>query len=38
VVRDQSPLADIRNRYETYLRSERGLVTVTILQLPGFRA
>ncbi len=30
VVRDQSPLANILSRYETYLRSERGLVTVTI--------
>ena len=25
VVRDQSPLANILSRYETYLRSERGL-------------
>jgi len=36
VVRDQSPLADILNRYETYLRSERGLVTVTILNYQAF--
>lgn len=36
VVRDQSPLADILNRYETYLRSERGLVSVTILHYQDF--
>ena len=30
-VRDLSPLADILNRYEEYLRSERGLVTATVL-------
>lgn len=36
VVRDQSPLADILSRYETYLRSERGLVTVTILNYQAF--
>jgi site-specific recombinase XerD len=36
VVRDQSPVADILNRYETYLRSERGLVTVTILHYQDF--
>ena|SRR5215472_2101859 len=36
VVRDQSPLADILNRYETYLCSERGLVTVTILHYQDF--
>jgi site-specific recombinase XerD len=28
--RDRSPLADTLSRYETYLRTERGLVTVTI--------
>jgi site-specific recombinase XerD len=28
---DRSPLADILNQYETYLRSERGLVVHTIL-------
>ena len=27
---DRSPLADILNRYEKHLRTERGLVTVTI--------
>jgi len=36
VVRDQSPVADILNRYETYLRSECGLVTVTILHYQDF--
>jgi site-specific recombinase XerD len=36
VAHDQSPLADILNRYETYLRSERGLVTVTILHYQAF--
>jgi site-specific recombinase XerC len=29
-------LADILSRYETYLRSERGLVTVTILNYQAF--
>jgi site-specific recombinase XerD len=36
VVRDTSPLADIMTRYETYLRSERGLVTATILNYQDF--
>ena len=36
VVRDQSPLADILSRYETYLCSERGLVTGTILHYQDF--
>ena len=36
VLRDQSPLADILSRYETYLCSERGLVTVTILHYQDF--
>ena len=36
VARDESPLADILNRYETYLRSERGLVTVTIFNYQAF--
>jgi site-specific recombinase XerD len=36
VVRDTSPLADILTRYETYLRAERGLVTVTILNYQAF--
>lgn len=31
VVRDKSPLANILNRYETYLRAERGLVTATVV-------
>jgi len=30
MVSDQSPLAGLVNRYEQYLRSERGLVTITI--------
>ena len=29
--RDRSPLGDILNRYETHLRTERGLVAHTIL-------
>ena len=37
-VRDLSPLADILSRYEEYLRSERGLVTATVLNyLPYIR-
>ena len=36
--RDGSPLADILNRYETHLRTERGLVPVTIRRyLPFLR-
>jgi site-specific recombinase XerD len=35
-VRDISPLADILSRYEKYLRSERGLVTITILHYQSF--
>ncbi|HJY86503.1 MAG TPA: tyrosine-type recombinase/integrase [Candidatus Acidoferrales bacterium] len=35
-VRDKSPLANILSRYETYLRSERGLVPVTILNYQAF--
>lgn len=35
-VRDQSPLADILSRYEKYLRSERGLVTATVLNYQPF--
>jgi len=30
MVPDQSPMAELLNRYEEYLRSERGLVTITI--------
>jgi site-specific recombinase XerD len=33
---DRSPLAHILNRYEKYLRSERGLVTITILHYLSF--
>jgi len=36
VVRDKSPLADILSHYETYLRSERGLVTATVLNYQPF--
>ncbi len=37
-VRDRSPLADILSRYEKHLRSERGLVTATVLNyLPYIR-
>lgn len=35
-LRDQSPLADILSRYEKYLRSERGLVTATVLNYQPF--
>jgi len=35
-VRDSSPLAEILSQYERYLRSERGLVTITILQYQSF--
>lgn len=35
-VRDLSPLADILSRYEKHLRSERGLVTATILNYRPF--
>ncbi len=31
LVRDRSPLAGVLNRYETHLRSERGLATATVL-------
>jgi site-specific recombinase XerC len=31
LVRDRSPLAGVLNRYETYLRSEQGLATATVL-------
>ena len=34
--RDRSPLGDILNRYETYLRTERGLVAHTIVGYQGF--
>jgi site-specific recombinase XerD len=34
--RDRSPLGDILNRYETYLRTERGLVAETILGYQDF--
>lgn len=34
--RDRSPLADILNRYEKHLRTERGLVTHTILEYQSF--
>jgi hypothetical protein len=33
---DESPLADILNRYETHLCSERGLVTTTIVNYQPF--
>ena len=33
---DRSPLAHILNRYETHLRSERGLVAHTILEYQSF--
>jgi Phage integrase, N-terminal SAM-like domain len=36
LVSDKSPLADILSRYEKYLRSERGLVTVTIINYQPF--
>jgi site-specific recombinase XerD len=35
-VRNISPLADILNRYEKHLRSERGLVTATVLNYQPF--
>jgi site-specific recombinase XerD len=35
-VRDQSQLADILSRYEKHLRSERGLVTATVLNYRAF--
>ena len=35
-VGEVSPLADILSRYEEYLRSERGLVTITILHYQSF--
>jgi len=35
-VRDESPLADILNRYERHLRSERGLSTATIINYLPF--
>ena len=35
-VRDMSPLAGILSRYEKYLRSERGLVTATVLNYQPF--
>jgi site-specific recombinase XerD len=35
-VRDPSPLANIWDRYEKYLRSERGLVTATVLSYRPF--
>src|ERR1700758_1267637 len=35
-VREVSPLFDILTRYEKYLRSERGLVTITILHYQFF--
>ena len=34
--RDRSPLGDILNRYETHLRTERGLVAHTILGYQSF--
>ncbi len=34
--RDPSPLADILSRYEKHLRSERGLVTATVLNYQPF--
>ncbi|PYV42198.1 MAG: integrase [Acidobacteria bacterium] len=36
LVRDRSPLADILGRYEKHLRSERGLVTATVLNYQSF--
>lgn len=33
---DRSPMADVLNRYETYLRSEHGLVTSTIDNYQSF--
>jgi integrase/recombinase XerD len=36
LVCDRSPLADILSRYEKHLRSERGLVTATILNYRSF--
>ncbi len=35
-VRDQSPSADILSRYEKHLRSERGLVTATVVNYQPF--
>jgi site-specific recombinase XerD len=35
-VRERSPLADLLRRYEQHLRSERGLVTATILNYQPF--
>jgi len=35
-IRDQSPLVDTLNRYERYLRSERGLATATIINYESF--
>lgn len=36
LVSDKSPLAQILRRYENYLRSERGLVTATIISYQPF--
>lgn len=36
LVSDKSPLANILSRYESYLRSERGLVTATIISYQPF--
>ena len=36
LVSDKSPLADILSRYEKHLRSERGLVTATIISYQPF--
>ena len=36
LVSDKSPLAKILSRYERYLRSERGLVTATIISYQPF--
>lgn len=36
LVSDRSPLADVLGRYEKHLRSERGLVTVTITNYQQF--
>lgn len=36
LVPDQSPLADILNAYKQYLRSERGLITGTILDYQSY--
>jgi site-specific recombinase XerD len=35
-VREQSPLADILSGYEKHLRSERGLVTATVINYQSF--